>query len=136
MDNKMIIFEEFARKAAKRIEEKKKHRIEHLRIKSMEDLELEIRGLSDTEFNDCMEFSDNAIEVDQYTLYMASSTLQNAAKLMVDNGSLLQGNEYKITEMFSALERNFIVKRIMALSGVTGEADIEVINETAEIKNS
>lgn len=135
MDNKTIIFERFAQEAAKRLEEKKKFRVEHLKIKSMGDQELEIRGLSDVEFNDCMEFSDNPIEVDRYTMYMASSTLQNAAKIMVNQGKLQAGNEYKITEIFTGVERNFIVRRILALSGVGGEANIEVIKETEEIKN-
>lgn len=133
---KVMIFEKFAQKAAKRMEERKKQRREKLEIGGNEDMVMDIRGLSDVELNDCFEFSDNSLEVDRYTIYMASSTLQQAAKIMVDNGTLKAGKEYTITEMFSGAERNYIVRKILALSGATGEADIKVISEGEEIKNS
>lgn len=132
-NDKTIIFEAFAKKAAQRLEERKKQRTERLLVKSV-GMEVEIRGLSDSELNDCMEFSENSIEVDRYTLYMASSTLQEAAKILKANGTLQQ--EYKITEMFSGAERNFLVRRVLELSGATGDAGIEVIQETEEVKNS
>lgn len=132
-NNKIAVFEAFAKKAAQRLEEKKKHRTERLMIKSM-DMEIEIRGLSDTELNDCYEFSDSAIEIDRYTLYMASPTLQEAAKLLVADGTLKQ--EYKIAEMFSSVERSYLVNRVLQLSGAVGEAGIEVIKESEEVKNS
>lgn len=132
-NEKTVIFEAFAKKAAQRLEERKKQRTERLMVKSI-GMEVEIRGLSDAELNDCMEFSDNPIEVDRYTLYMASSTLQEAAKLLRANGTLQQ--EYKITEMFSGAERSFLVRRVLELSGATGDANIEVIRETEEVKNS
>lgn len=133
---KTIIFEKFAQQAARRLEERKKHRKEQLKIKSMDDMVIEIRGLSDKEVNDCYEFSDNALEIDRYTIYCASSTLQEMAKILVTNGDLKPGQEYKITEMFTSVERNFIVKRILELSGVTGDSEIEIIKEGDEIKNS
>lgn len=131
-DNR-VIFEAFAKKAAQRLEERKKQRTERLLVKSI-GMEVEIRGLSDSELNDCMEFSENSIEVDRYTLYMASPTLQEAAKIMVADGTLKQ--EYKITEMFSGAERSFLVRRVLELSGATGDAGIEVVGETDEVKNS
>ena len=133
-NEKIAVFENFAQQAARRMEEKKKHRKERLRIKSMGDTEIEIRGLSDKELNECFEFSEDSIEVDRYTMYCASQTLQEAAKLLVAQGTLKQ--EYKITETFNAVERNFIVKHILALSGAVGDAEIEVISEVEEIKNS
>lgn len=136
MDDKTLIFEQFAKKAAKRMEERKKQRTEQLKIKSMEDMILEIRGLSDTELNECYEFSDKPIETDRYTIYCASPTLQKAAKLLVEHGTLKAGQEYKITEMFTGVERNFITRRVLSLSGATGEAEIEVIQEIEEVKNS
>ena len=135
-NEKIAVFENFAQQAARRMEEKKKHRKERLRIKSMGDTEIEIRGLSDKELNECFEFSEDSIEVDRYTMYCASQTLQEAAKLLVAQGTLKQGQEYKITETFNAVERNFIVKHILALSGAVGDAEIEVIREVEEIKNS
>lgn len=134
--DKTVVFEKFAQQAAKRMEERKKHRKEILKIDGNDDMVMEIRGLSDTELNDCFEFSDDPIEVDRYTIFMSSSTLQNAAGYMVEKGILKAEDAYKITEMFSSVERNYIVRRILALSGAGGEPDIEVMRETEEIKNS
>lgn len=132
-NDKVVIFEAFAQKAAQRLKERKKQRTERLLVKSI-GMEVEIRGLSDSELNDCMEFSDNSIETDRYTLYMASPTLQEAAKVLKSQGVLQQ--EYKITEMFTGVERSFLVRRVLELSGATGDAGIEVIRETDEVKNS
>lgn len=136
MDSNVVTFEKFAQQAAKRMEERKKHRTEQLRLKDMDDMVLEIRGLSDKEVSECYEFSEDSLEIDQYTIYCASKTLQEAAKVLVANGQLQPGKEYKITEMFKSTERNFIAKRVLALSGVMGDAGVEVIKETEEIKNS
>ncbi len=134
-ENKTIIFEQFAQRAKKRIEERKKQRREELEIGSLGGMSMEIRGVSDTELNEVYEFSEDPVEVDRYLIFYASSTLQEAAKVMAAEGSLQAGKEYRITEMFSAAERNFIAKRILELSGVGGEADIR-IKETEEVKNS
>lgn len=133
--DKTIIFEKFAQQAARRLEERKKFRKEQLKITSMEDMVIEIRGLTDKEINDCYEFSENPLEIDRYTIYCASSTLQEMARILVADGKLKQGQEYTITEMFTSVERNFITKRILELSGVTGNAGVEVVKETEEIKN-
>ncbi len=133
MQDKTVIFEEFARKAAQRLEERKKKRVQRLMVKSI-GMEVEIRALSDAELHDCYEFSEDPIEVDRYTLYMASQTLQEAAKIMKAAGTLQQ--EYKITEMFSGAERSFLVRQVLELSGASGDVGIEVVQETEEIKNS
>ena len=131
--NKTLVFEQFARKAAERLEERKKLRTEMLRVKSI-DMEIEIRGLSDAEMHDCMDFSEDNIEQDRYTLFMASPTLQEATKILKENGTLQQ--EYKITEMFTAVEQSYMVNRVLELSGYKGDPEIEVIKETDEVKNS
>lgn len=133
MQDKTVIFEAFAKKAAARLEERKKQRTEWLKIQSIDD-QIQIRGLSDAELQDCFDFSENAIDVDEYTIYMASPTLQEAAKLLKAEGTIQQ--EYKITEMFTMSERNYIAKRVLALSGMDGQANVEVIKENEEIKNS
>ncbi len=133
--NKTIIFERFAQLAAKRLEEKKKFKTKQLKIKSMDDMVIEIRGLSDAELNEVYEFSDKPVEVDRYLIYYASKTLQETAKILVSDGNLKSGDEYKITEIFSSTERNFVARQILELSGATGDAGIEVVNETEEIKN-
>lgn len=50
---KNVIFEAFARKAAERIEERKKLRTMRLMVKSV-GMEVEIRGLTEEEIRDCM----------------------------------------------------------------------------------
>ena len=132
--NKVVIFEQFARKAKERIEERKKLHREELEIGSI-GMDMEIRGLSDAELNEAYEFSDDAVENDKYAIYCASSTLQEAAKVMVKEGSLQAGKEYTITEMFTQAERMFIANRILELSGVNGDPGIR-IRETEEVKNS
>ena len=133
--DKVIIFEQFARKAKERIEERKRLHVETLEIESMGGLSMEIRGLSDAELNEVYEFSEDAIENDKYAIFFASSTLQEAAKIMVVDGDLQPGKEYQITDMFTQAERRFIANRILVLSGVNSEAGIK-IKETDEVKNS
>lgn len=132
--DKVVIFEQFAQKAKERIEERKKLHKEELEIGSI-GMDMEIRGLSDAELNEVYEFSDDSIENDKYAIYFASSTLQEAAKVMVQDGSLKAGKEYTITDMFTQTERRYIAGRILELSGVGGEADIKV-KENEEVKNS
>lgn len=133
MQDKTVIFKAFAKKAAARLEERKKQRTEWLKIQSIDD-QIQIRGLSDAELQDCFDFSENTIDVDEYTIYMASPTLQEAAKILKAEGTIPQ--EYKIAEMFTLSERNYIAKRVLALSGMDGQANVEVIKENEEIKNS
>ncbi len=133
--DKVIIFEQFARKAKERIEERKRLHVETLEIESMGGMSMEIRGLSDAELNEVYEFSEDAIENDKYAIFFASSTLQEAAKIMVADGDLQPGKEYQITDMFTQAERRFIANRILVLSGVNSEAGIK-IKETDEVKNS
>lgn len=132
--DKVVIFEEFARKAKERIEERKKFKKETLEIGSI-GMDIEIRGLSDAELNEVYEFSEDAIENDKYAIFYASKTLQEAAKVMAADGSLQPGKEYRIADMFSQAERRFIAGRILELSGVNGDVDITV-KETDEVKNS
>ncbi len=133
--DKVIIFEQFARKAKERIEERKRLHVETLEIESMGGMSMKIRGLSDAELNEVYEFSEDAIENDKYAIFFASSTLQEAAKIMVADGDLQPGKEYQITDMFTQAERRFIANRILVLSGVNSEAGIK-IKETDEVKNS
>ena len=118
--DKTVIFEKFAKQAAKRMEERKKHRKESLKIGGDEDMVMEIRGLSDTELNDCFEFSEEAIEVDRYTIYMASPTLQNAAECLVREGKLNAGQAYKITECSPAWKGIISCARYWRFQGPAG----------------
>lgn len=132
--DKTIIFEQFAKKAKERLEERKKMRREILEIAGMDNMGMEIRGLSDAEIAEVYEFSEDALENDKYAIFYASSTLQEAAKVMVAEGTLTAGKEYKITDMFTQAERRFIANRVLILSGVNSEPGIK-IKETEEVKN-
>ncbi len=132
--DKAVVFEEFARRAKERIEERKKFKKEILEIGGI-GMAMEIRGLSDAELNEIFEFSEDPIENDKYAIFYASKTLQEAAKVMAADGSLQAGKEYRITDMFSQAERRFIAGRVLELSGVNSDANITV-KETDEVKNS
>ncbi len=131
-----VIFTAFARKAAQRMEERKKKRTLRLRVASMDNMEIEIRAISDTELMECSETFENGIEQDRYMIYMASPTLQESAKLLVEQGVLAPGQEYKITEIFSGVERAFLAGKVLELSGLSGDPGIEVVKESEELKNS
>lgn len=135
MENSTVVFEEFARRAAKKMEERKKHKVETLHVGSV-DMDIDIRGISDKEFADCSEFSNDPVETDKYLIFFASKTLQSAAGYLVQHGQLPSDQAYKITDMFTGAERAFIANRILKLSGVLDSADITVVKETEEIKNS
>ena len=84
-DNKPILFESFAKKAAAKLQERKKMKTKKLYIGDLDET-IEIRALTDQEFQDCSEYSDNGIVVDKYTIYYASKTLQDLAATMVEQG--------------------------------------------------
>lgn len=134
--NNIAVFEAFAKKAAQRLEERKKKRTLRLRIASMDNMEIEIHGISDTELMESTETFENGVEQDRYTIYMASPTLQESAKLLVEQGVLAPGQEYRIAEAFSGVERAFLIGKVLELSGLSGDPGIEVIKEGEEIKNS
>ena len=130
----------FARKAAERIEERKKLRTMRLMVKSV-GMEVEIRGLTEEEIRDCMDFSDESIEVDKYTIYMASPTLQNAAKILDPSMHIATLGEGAKLSMDITLKKgqgyvSADKNKVLELSGMTGDAKIEVIREDEEIKNS
>ena len=131
--NKTVIFEQFAKKAAAKIEERKKMRTRDLYIKEFAE-EIKIRALTDQEIMDCSEFSDNSNENDKYMIFMASKDLQAVGRLLVENKSITR--EYEVTNMFSRADRRYIAEQILDLSGFNEEAGIDVINEVDEVKNS
>lgn len=137
-DDKTVIFQDFARKAKQRIEEKKKKKTKKLYVKDL-DMELTVRGISDEEYEEISEMNLSEINRDKYLIYYVSEELQEAASVMVAEGSLMEGERYKIVDMFRAVDRTAICREILTLSGLLGESSVQDagkrFSEIDEVKN-
>lgn len=134
MDNqvKQDVFLSFAQKAAKKIEERKKKRCEKIYIPDLEET-ITITAMTDQEFIDINEFSDDSNKNDSYMIYMSSPELQHLAKELVEQGAIREHIE--VVNMFRRADKRAIAQKILELSGIYEESTIEVISEVAEIKN-
>lgn len=129
---KKEIFKSFAEKARKKLEAKKKQRTEKIHIPDLEET-ITITALTDREFADISEFSEDEIINDKYMIYMSSPELQELAKELKENGDIK--NYYEVADIFRRADRRKIAKRILEISGIYEESDIKVIKETEEVKN-
>lgn len=125
-----ITFEAFAKKAKAKIEERKKRKTKRLFVEALGE-EIEIRGLSDEELSDCLDYSDNNIKTDKYTIYYASKTLQGLAEYMVEAGDIKDPVE--VCDMFSPADRTAIANEVLALSGMTEK---KTVSEVQELKKT
>lgn len=128
-DNKTIVFESFAKKAAAKLQERKKLKTKKLYIGDLDEI-IEIRGLTDQEFQDCSEYSEDGIKIDKYTVYYASKDLQNLASMLVEQGVIKEHLE--VMDMFTPADRSVLAKEVMKLSGIT---DDTTVKELDEVKN-
>lgn len=129
---KKEIFRSFAEKARNKLEKKKKQRTERIYIPDLEET-ITITALTDQEFADISGFSEDDTINDKYMIYMSSPELQELAKELKENGDIK--NYYEVVDIFRRADRRKIAKRILEISGIYEESDIEVIKETEEIKN-
>ena len=143
MDNtKTVIFQDFARKAKERLEEKKKKRTKQLYVGDL-DMTLTIRGISDEEYGEITEMENmSEIDRDKYLIYYACPDLQETARIMVEEGSLADSARYKIADIFQAVDRTALCRAILSLSGLSGDNTVkdapepaERISEAEEVKN-
>jgi len=132
--DKTIIFREFAEKAKKRIEERKKLKTKQFYVKDA-DVTLTLHGLTEEEVSECSDMYESALENDKYMIYLACRELQETSAILVKERVLKENERYKITDMFSPADRTVLAKELLALSGFGGESSIEAVNETDEIKN-
>lgn len=123
---KVMTFQAFAQKAARKIEERKKRKRKSLYIGALEE-KIEIQGLMDQEIVDCNEYSDNEQTNDKYTMYYASPTLQDLAKYMKEKPMIQDYLE--VCECIDLKDRNKIVNEILELSGVLGESTVKELDE-------
>lgn len=134
MDNKAMVFADFARRAAERIEERKKLKTVKVHIPALEG-DITLRGLTDQEWIDIRESVENEYDQDKYAVFYASEDLQETAKIMVDMKMLKETEQFRICEAFNHAEITFMVKKIMELSGLMEKSEIKVVDEVEETKN-
>ena len=128
-DTNTIVFNSFAKKAAAKLQERKKLKTKKLYSGDLDET-IEIRGLTDQEIQDCAEYSENGIESDKYMIYYASKTLQNLANELVQQEVITKHLE--VMDMFTPADRSQLAKEVMKLSGVT---DATTVKELDEVKN-
>lgn len=128
-DTNTIVFNSFAKKAAAKLQERKKLKTKKLYIGDLDET-IEIRGLTDQEIQDCAEYSENGIESDKYMIYYASKTLQNLANELVQQEVITKHLE--VMDMFTTADRSQLAKEVMKLSGVM---DATTVKELDEVKN-
>nr|DAW82808.1 MAG TPA: hypothetical protein [Bacteriophage sp.] len=127
---KITSFKSFADKALKKMEERKKCKVKRYYIGDLDE-EIELRGLSSEEFNDCLNYSENNVLVDKYTIYYASKTLQELAEYMVKEGILKE--HLQLMDMFSPADRTKLANEVLDLSGVK---DKSTVSDVEELKKS
>lgn len=132
MNDNTAVFNDFARRAKERIEQRKKKITKKLRVEAA-GVDITIRALTDQEISECMEFSDDSLVVDKYLIYMSCPELQENAGALVESGVIRQ--HYEICDMFSGADRRSITEEIMKLSGVYDEPSVKTIDEVGEAKN-
>jgi hypothetical protein len=127
---KILTFKSFADKAVKKMEERKKLKVKRYYVGDLDE-EIELRGLSSEEFNDCLNYSDNNVVVDKYTIYYASKTLQELAEYMVKEKIVKE--HLQIMDMFSPADRTSLANEVLALSGMK---DKSTVSDVEELKKS
>lgn len=135
MDNKAMVFADFARRAAERIEERKKLKTVKVHIPALEG-DITLRGMTDQEWYEIQDATPNEFDQDKYAVFYASPELQETAKIMVDAGMLKDTERYRICDMFCRGDITFMARKIMDLSGILDETQITVVDEVEETKNS
>lgn len=123
---KVMTFEAFAKKAAAKIEARKKLQKKLLYIGSLDET-IEIRALTDQEAADCMEYSSDDNTNDKYMMYYASRTLQDLAAYMVEQGMIKEHLE--VCECINKVDRNAIVHEVLKMSGYIGEKTVKELDE-------
>ncbi|MBS9782651.1 MAG: hypothetical protein KGV43_02475 [Arcobacter sp.] len=125
MEDKNVVFNDFVKKASKRLSDKRKLKKARLYIPSLDD-EIVIRGLSDEEITECFAIEDN-IQADKYVAYISiiEPNLKEVAKELKENGEI---KEYvDVVDIFDMKERTQIIQEVFNLCGVTGDKEVKVV---------
>lgn len=131
-DMKKDAFISFAQKAVKKLEERKKQRKEKIYIPDLDET-ISIVALTDQEIAEVTEYSSDDSKNDKYMIYMSSPDLQELAKELKEQDKIKEHIE--VVDIFKLADRRAIAKKILEISGIYEESNIEMIRETEEIKN-
>lgn len=129
MEDKTIIYADFARKAREKINARKQHRTKKLFVEDV-GVELTLRGLTDQELIDVNEYSEDSLKNDKYLVYIASKELPEIAEIMMRNGDIQEYTD--VVDMFTRADRKQLAEEVLKLSGVYDESTVK---EVDEIKN-
>lgn len=134
-NDKKRMLEDFAIKAAQRLQDKKVTKLETYYIPSLES-EVKIRNLTTAEMLECNDIADkdkenNGERGDRYTVYLAvvEPNLKDLAQKLRDSGDIKDNLE--VMDIFNLNERNELALEIFKLSGIMGES-IRKVNPTKE----
>ena len=128
---KKDVFISFAEKAKKKLNARKKQRAEKLYIPDLDET-ITITALTDQEFADISDFSEDSNTNDKYMIYMSSPELQELAKELKESGEIQ--NHCDVADIFKRADRREIARKILEISGVYEESTVTVISEPEEIK--
>lgn len=129
MEDKTIIYADFARKAREKINARKQLRTKKLFVEDV-GVELTLRGLTDQELIDVNEYSEDSLKNDKYLVYIASKELPEIAEIMMRNGDIQEYTD--VVDMFTRADRKQLAEEVLKLSGVYDESTVK---EADEIKN-
>lgn len=129
MEDKTIIYADFARKAKEKINARKQLRTKKLFVEDV-GVELTLRGLTDQELIDVNEYSEDSLKNDKYLVYIASKELPEIAEIMMRNGDIQEYTD--VVDMFTRADRKQLAEEVLKLSGVYDESTVK---EADEIKN-
>lgn len=129
MEDKTIIYADFARKAREKINARKQLRTKKLFVEDV-GVELTLRGLTDQELIDVNEYSDDSLKNDKYLVYVATKELPEIAEIMMRNGDIQDYTD--VVDMFTRADRKQLAEEVLKLSGVYDESTVK---EVDEIKN-
>ncbi len=128
--DKVVVFQAFAAKAVKRLQEKKVRKTETLHIPSLDE-NIVIQSLTYPEIVECTEIEDSndPNKADKYAVYLAvvEPDLRKLAVELKDHGEI---REYtQIVDIFDMSEVTQIAMEVMKISGATGDRKVTVVSE-------
>lgn len=133
MKDKKIVFADFARKAKETLEAKKKLITKALYIGSIDET-ITIRALSDQEFTEVYDYSDDSLKNDKYMIYMACDDLRELAVILKEEGAIKE--HLDVIDIFSRADRKEIAEQILKISGIYDETTVKPYEELEAAKNS
>lgn len=137
---KSTLLAEFTKKAAQRLEAKKRPKYQTLYVPSMEE-KIKIRSLTREEILECTTMANGEPEednrADKYTVYLAvvepslkevaNAVMKQEADLSAEERSLHEALD--IVDTFELYEITEIAMAVMRLSGVIGTKKVAVVDE-------